>query len=61
MTIKLSLLFTHTQGTLQEVIDFCLDNKIDTIINDFSPRPPYVEYSLSDLEYVWDNLKRLSC
>ena len=60
--IKLSLIDKFYLLSLQEVIDFCLDNNIDTIINNFSSYS--IEYTLSDLAVVstvngktiWDNI-----
>jgi hypothetical protein len=36
----------------EQIINYCLDNKIDTVVNDIGGIPPYVEYSLDDLLVV---------
>jgi hypothetical protein len=43
---------------IDELINFLLDNGIDTVINDLTS-PPNVEYDISDLYDVWDNLKKI--
>lgn len=57
--INLSELFKLKHYHLDDVVSFCLDNQITTIVNDFSPRPPFVEYELCDLEHIWPNLQKL--
>jgi len=54
-TIRLSEVILSDQNTLEDVINYCLDRRIDSIINDIPPEP-WVEYTLSDLQTVWDNL-----
>jgi len=41
-----------------DVIDYLLDNGYGGIINDFNTEY-LVEYDISDLVWVWDNLKLL--
>lgn len=63
--INLSNIKDFFNLSLEEIINYCLDNKISTIINDFSPYK--IEYDLSDLSVVieekkitiWDNLKNI--
>lgn len=55
-TINLSLLDLHLK--VEDVINYCLDNNINTIINDIAT-PPHVEYSLDDLYSIWGNFKNL--
>jgi hypothetical protein len=43
---------------LEELINFLLDNKCDTVINNIIG-PPHVEYELDDLYVVWDRLKKI--
>jgi hypothetical protein len=43
---------------IDELINFLLDNGIDTVINDLT-LPPNVEYEISDLCNVWENLKKI--
>lgn len=50
---KLSNILSNEElNSLEDVTNYCLDNKITSIINDFCPKP-MIEYSLSDLEIVW--------
>lgn len=37
----------------EECSNYCLENKIDTVINDFIPEP-HVEYELCDLKVLID-------
>jgi hypothetical protein len=43
---------------IDEVINYLLDNRYDGVINDLTPSPN-IEYDISDLFYVWDNLKQI--
>lgn len=61
--INLSLIPKFGELTTEEVINYCLDNDIDTIRDNFSDYK--IEYTLSDLsvipEYrtktVWENIR----
>ena len=41
---------------LDDLINYCLENDIRTLINDYSPEP-WVEYSLGDMFEVWDQFR----
>lgn len=56
--IKLSEIILNGCDTLQDVVNYCLDRRVNSIINDIVPEP-WVEYTLVDLQYVWKNLKKL--
>lgn len=56
--IKLSEIILNGCDTLEDVINYCLDRRAESIINDIPPEP-WVEYTLQDLEYVWKKLKVL--
>lgn len=48
--------------TVQNFINWALENKHDGIINDRIPVKPYQEYTLAELvdnSYLWDNLQRI--
>ena len=62
--IKLSQIINFKSMDLEQIINYCLDNNISTIINDFSPYN--IEYELCDLSVkitssltVWDNLRSI--
>ena len=42
----------------EECLNYCLENNIDTVINDFMPKP-HVEYPLSDLKVLIDSVNQL--
>jgi len=54
MTIKMSEIKFKDFNSVEEAVNYCLDNNIETLLNDYYPKP-WVEYSLSDLYEVWDN------
>lgn len=58
VSIKLSMLdlLLYTE----EIINYCLDNSIDTVVNDIGGELPFVEYELDDLLIVWDKLRGVS-
>lgn len=37
---------------LDDLVNYLIENNIDTLINDFEPEP-HSEYSLSDMSEVW--------
>lgn len=41
---------------LEDLINYCLENDIHTLLNDYSPEP-WVEYSLSDMYEVWEQFR----
>lgn len=41
---------------LDDLINYCLENDIRTLLNDYAPEP-WVEYSLSDMFEVWDKFR----
>jgi hypothetical protein len=55
-TIKLSDIGDRMNMSIDDIIDYCLDNSISVIINDYGVG---VEYSLDDLYIVWEVLKKL--
>lgn len=54
--IKLSQIKNRETLSLEEIINLCLDNYIDTIINDFGVG---MEFELDDLIHVWGDIKNL--
>jgi hypothetical protein len=42
----------------KEIIDYCLDNGIDTVVNDIGGVLPFVEYELDDLLIFWNVLRK---
>jgi hypothetical protein len=54
--VKLSGL--NPMWEIDEVVNYLLDNRYDGVINDLTPAPN-IEYGISDLYDVWDNLKRI--
>lgn len=42
----------------EECSNYCLENKIDTVINDFMPEP-HIEYELCDLKVLIDSVNQL--
>lgn len=58
MIIKLSKIKFKDFRTCQDLIDFCVENNVESIENDFEPEP-HPHYSLSDLFEVWDNFNEL--
>jgi hypothetical protein len=41
-----------------QLIDYMLDNNADTVVNDVRILP-HLEHSISDLEKLWVNLRRI--
>lgn len=56
--IKLSEIILNGCDTAQDAIDYCLDRRVESIINDIPPEP-WVEYTLRDVEHIWKNLKNV--
>jgi hypothetical protein len=54
--VKLSGL--NPMWEIDEVVNYLLDNGYVGVINDLTPSPN-IEYDISDLYDVWDNLKRI--
>jgi hypothetical protein len=42
----------------EQIIDYCLDNGIDTVVNDIGGVLPFVEYELDDLLIFWNVLRK---
>jgi hypothetical protein len=40
--------------TSEEMLNYCLDNGIESIINDMLPKS--VEYTLEDIKKIWDSM-----
>lgn len=56
MKINLSKIPNRENMDINEIIDWCLDNKTFTIVNDFGYG---LEFELDDLKYVWEDIKNL--
>lgn len=54
--IKLSEL--SPEMDINDVVNHLLDNGHDTVVNDLT-EDPQVEYDLNDLNYVWENLRKV--
>ena len=39
----------------EEMIDWMLDHKADTVVNNLTTRP-FIEYHLNDLHIVWESI-----
>jgi hypothetical protein len=61
MKILLSNLLKNVkEPSLNNVIEYMNHLNVDTIVNDLSAEP-YIEYDITDLEIIWDNiLKKLN-
>lgn len=47
---------------VHQLVDWMLDNGLDTILNDRMPFKPYTEYEINfllDNPHLWDNLKKI--
>jgi len=53
--IKLSDL--DPELNVDQLIDYLLDRKIYIVVNDLSPKKPYVKYELNDLYETWEILR----
>jgi hypothetical protein len=42
----------------EQIINYCLDNGIDTVVNDIGGILPFVEYELDDLFIFWNVLRK---
>lgn len=56
---KVNLSDLNPYWETDELIDYLLDIKTYTIVNDLSDKKPYIEYEMQDLYTVWDNLRLL--
>jgi hypothetical protein len=54
--INLSQIENRSLMTVNDIVNHCLDNNIDTIINDFGVG---MEFELDDLYQVWEDIKNL--
>lgn len=54
--IKLSKIKNWKLMTDKQVTDWCLDNNIDTIINDYGYG---LEFALDDIPFIWKDLKEM--
>lgn len=54
--IKLSQIEDRALMSVEDIEDWCLDNKVDIIVNDFGSN---MEFAIDDLTYVWNEIKDL--
>ena len=53
MKVNLSSINGWRDMSLSDIIDFCLDNGINTIVNDYGFG---LEFELDDLLYIWEDI-----
>ena len=41
---------------LDDLVNYCLENDINIILNDFEPEP-YPKYSILDLDEIWEKYR----
>ena len=54
--INLSQIENRRLMTVNDIVNYCLDNNINTVINDFGVG---MEFELDDLYQVWEDIKNL--
>ncbi|NDB86343.1 MAG: hypothetical protein EB127_27145 [Alphaproteobacteria bacterium] len=55
---KLSNLFKLRMYDINDVIQYCIENDIETIVNDFEEKPS-TEHAVRDLHLTWKTLLTL--
>jgi hypothetical protein len=55
MKKKLSQIPNFNEMSLMNIVKYCLDNNIQTIINDYGYG---LELDISDLKYVWEDIRK---
>ena len=55
MKIKLSLIPNWYNMEIDQIIEFCFQTGIETIINDFGSG---MEFDLEDLLHVWEDIRK---
>ena len=55
MKKKLSQIPNFNEMSLMNIVRYCLDNNIQTIINDYGYG---LELDISDLKYVWEDIRK---
>jgi hypothetical protein len=53
LKVNLSSIKGWQDMSLSDIIDFCLDNGINTIVNDYGCG---LEFELDDLLYIWEDI-----
>lgn len=41
---------------LDDLVNYCIENDIDVLINDFEPEP-FPTFGISDLDFIWNKFR----